>query len=1125
MRIKENMRRQKLNKKRHWQTIALSIFTEQQIHVIDCKTASEAWTTLEQIFEPKSRARILQLKKQFVNIKFIEEENMINYLSRLKTCSDHLREAGCEVKDEDLAYSMLAGLPDSYDGIIMQFGNMTDDEFTSSKVRQVLLTEHERRTTRKEDSSKEVLQVNKHQNNSSTDSRRKCYRCGKIGHIATNCRGMKQTTTWNRDNQHYQRKVNKSDNFLAALNLTSDEDSWLLDSGATNHVCRNKDWFVDLREVSSDPIMTASGTTEAKGYGHIFLQTFIHNESIEIKLNNVVYVPNVRRNLLSVSKIEENGNRVTFRNMVARVFNPENRIIAEATNVNGLYIVKGKTLNSSKTAFNSERDHFQNNSLRTWHQRLCHIDSNAIEKMAREELVIGLEISSRDKGLCDDCCIAKSTKASHKNLGNIRSKQTLELIHTDICGPMPVKSTGGNRYFLSFVDDFSRRITVYLLKNKDEVLKHFDTYRATVERQTGNKIKRLRSDNGLEFCNRDFQDKLQKLGIKHERTNVYSPQMNGVAERVNRTLLDMARACLHSANLPQRFWAEAVNTAAYIKNKCYNTALKDKVPDRLWLERNPSVRHLKAFGCLAYSHIPRERRRKLDHRACRCILVGYSTQTRGYRLWCPESQKVIETKHVRFDESKIGLEWTKIVEETEPERFNHVWLEPETNHDNDLENELPSNLDSVGVEDTLPQPSTSKNIVRNPYGRKGKPRVELNFLDVTEPQNFEEAVQSPEAMYWRKAMEDELRVLQERGTWELSTLPPGKKPISSRWVYKIFRLFGESEEILRNIEQKINERFRVQNLGAIRNFFGVQIDYPDEETVVLSQSTYVKLILQKFNMIECRPVSTPLDISFPISKGDCPTDEEEKERMKAIPYRELIGSLLYLANCTRPDLMFSVTRLAQFASNPGRRHWQAAKHVLRYLHGSINLSLVYRRTDSNDVCAYSDADWASDIDDRRSNSGTAITIGHSLVIWKTSKQKCVSLSTMEAEYLALSQTTKEAVWIATILKELKFLSNFAFPLIIHCDNRSAIDFSKNNVENNRSKHIDIRYHHVRERIISGDIKIVYIPTKENLADVFTKTLSKVAHKNACDFMNCSPIQRFSGGMMREAWTRPLGGAA
>ncbi|UYV68010.1 hypothetical protein LAZ67_5002782 [Cordylochernes scorpioides] len=117
----------KIKQEKALATIALSISTEQQIHVIDCKTASEVWTTLEQIFEPKSRARILQLKKQFVNIKFIEEENMINYLSRFKTCSDNLREAGCEVKDEDLAYSMLAGLPDSYDGIIMNFSNMTDD--------------------------------------------------------------------------------------------------------------------------------------------------------------------------------------------------------------------------------------------------------------------------------------------------------------------------------------------------------------------------------------------------------------------------------------------------------------------------------------------------------------------------------------------------------------------------------------------------------------------------------------------------------------------------------------------------------------------------------------------------------------------------------------------------------------------------------------------------------------------------------------------------------------------------------------------------------------------------------------------------------------------------------------
>ncbi|UYV67658.1 hypothetical protein LAZ67_5001503 [Cordylochernes scorpioides] len=159
MLMRRKYEKTKIKQEKSLATIALSISTEQQIHVIDCKTASEAWTTLEQIFEPKSRAGILQLKKQFVNIKFIEEENMINYLSRLKTCN-------------------------SYDRIIMNFGNMTDDEFMSSKVKQILLMEHERRTTREENSSKEVLQVNKYQNNSSTNSRRKCYRCVMADRIA-----------------------------------------------------------------------------------------------------------------------------------------------------------------------------------------------------------------------------------------------------------------------------------------------------------------------------------------------------------------------------------------------------------------------------------------------------------------------------------------------------------------------------------------------------------------------------------------------------------------------------------------------------------------------------------------------------------------------------------------------------------------------------------------------------------------------------------------------------------------------------------------------------------------------------------------------------------------------------
>ncbi|UYV75740.1 hypothetical protein LAZ67_13001182 [Cordylochernes scorpioides] len=200
-------------------------------------------------------------------------------------------------------------------------------------------------------------------------------------------------------------------------------------------------------------------------------------------------------------------------------------------------------------------------------------------------------------------------------------------------------------------------------------------------------------------------------------------------------------------------------------------------------------------------------------------------------------------------------------------------------------------------------------------------------------------------------------------------------------------------------------------------------------------------------------------------------------------------------------MAFAVTKLAQFCSNPGERHWQAAKHILRYLQATKNVSLIYKRG-SDDILAFSDSDWANEIDDRRSTSGSAVTINGCLVSWRSKKQNCVSLSTMESEYIALAQTTKEILWIAQILENLKCLTNASRPITIFCDNRAAIEFSKNNIENNRLKHIDIRYHYIREKVNSGDIHVNYISTNDNLADIFTKGLKRTAHQNACAAMNC-----------------------
>jgi len=148
--------------------------------------------------------------------------------------------------------------------------------------------------------------------------------------------------------------------------------------------------------------------------------------------------------------------------------------------------------------------------------------------------------------------------------------------------------------------------------------------------------------------------------------------MNGVAERINRTLLDLTRSMLKSAHLPPKFWAEAVTTAAYIKNRVCHSTISDQIPFTVWTDKIPSVRHLKVYGCLAYARLPDQRRKKLDDKAAECIFVGYATQTRGYRLWCPQKGDVIVTKYVKFTEDKIGYEW--IYKEV-PQKFkyNEVW--------------------------------------------------------------------------------------------------------------------------------------------------------------------------------------------------------------------------------------------------------------------------------------------------------------------------------------------------------------------------------------------------------------------------------------------------------------------
>lgn len=328
--------------------------------------------------------------------------------------------------------------------------------------------------------------------------------------------------------------------------------------------------------------------------------TTSHNYNITVK--NVLYVPSLTTNLLSVSELTKNGNSVIFEPNKCLIRNNLGVLVAEAELVDGVYRVNLQTQNCllTSTKVNGE----------TWHRRLGHINSNDMNKMKRCGLVDGLDYSdtfATSKLNCEICCEGKQSRLPFAT--GSRATEILQIVHSDVCGPMESKSIGGARYFLLFIDDYSRMTFIYFLKAKSKVLSYFKEFKSRVENFQSKKIKILRTDNGCEYCSNDFEEFLKKEGIIHQKTNPYTPEQNGLSERSNRTIVERARCLLFEADLEKKFWAEAANTAVYLKNRSVASSI-EKTPYEAWTGRKPNLRHIRIFGSPVMAHIPKEKRTK-----------------------------------------------------------------------------------------------------------------------------------------------------------------------------------------------------------------------------------------------------------------------------------------------------------------------------------------------------------------------------------------------------------------------------------------------------------------------------------------------------------------------------------
>ena len=301
-------------------------------------------------------------------------------------------------------------------------------------------------------------------------------------------------------------------------------------------------------------------------------------------------------------------------------------------------------------------------------------------------------------------------------------------------------------------------------------------------------------------------------------------------------------------------------------------------------------------------------------------------------------------------------------------------------------------------------------------------------------------------------------------------------------------LIGNNKQVLSGVKDWLHKQFDMKDLGEANYILGIKlIRDRKNKLLALSQASYIDKILVRFNMENSKRGSLPFRHGIHLSKEQSPKTPEQKERMSRIPYASAVGSLMYAMLCTRPDICYAVGVVSRYQSDPGEEHWIAVKHILKYLRRTRDYMLVYS-SGSLETIGFTDSDFQGDIDSRKSTSGYVFTLYGGAVCWRSIKQTCVADSTTEAEYVAASEAAKEAVWLKKFIMDLQVIPSAGRPITLNCDNSGAVAQSKEPRYHKKQKHIERKYHLIRDIIERGDTVITKIASEENLADPFTKAL-------------------------------------
>nr|CAH66624.1 OSIGBa0115A19.5 [Oryza sativa] len=581
---------------------------------------------------------------------------------------------------------------------------------------------------------------------------------------------------------------------------------WFLDTGATNHMTGVRSAFAELDTGVVGTVKFGDGSViEIQGRGTV---VFRCKNGDHRSLDTVYYIPKLRKNIISVGRLDARGYDAHIWGGVCTLRDPDGLLLAKVKrDINYLYILKLHIANPVCMAASG------GDTARRWHARFGHLNFQSLRRLAQGNMVRGLPIIDHTDQLCDGCLAGKQRRLPFPEEAKFRAQEALELVHGDLCGPITPATPGGRKYFLLLVDDMSRHMWIRLLSGKHEAATAIKQFQVGVELESGRKLRALRTDRGGEFTSVEFMDYCADHGMRRELTAPYSPQQNGVVERRNQTVVAAARSMLKAAGMPACFWGEAVVAAVYVLNRSPTKALNGVTPHEAWHGRRPSVEHLRVFGCVGYVKTVKPNLRKLDDRGTRMVFIGYEQGSKAYRMYDPVARRVCVSRDVVFDEAATWAWRDPETEATEEEEFTvDFFVNPVDSVVADLGEQASTPVQGgtypastatppsppevpAGVEFCSPPnsvtPGTNEGPIR--YRRvqdilsATEPVLDFDYSDQCllaseEPMSLAEAEQQ---LCWRQAMQEELKSIEDNQTWSFAELPVGHKAIGLKWVYKV----------------------------------------------------------------------------------------------------------------------------------------------------------------------------------------------------------------------------------------------------------------------------------------------------------------------------------------------------